>query len=72
MDGQLWPDLILQPLLPALPGTGWLPQVSLSDVRWIGGSHRLTMTYAYDGTDGLHRSGQLTYDADTETVVTVE
>lgn len=72
VDGQPWPDLILQPLLPALPGTGWLPQVSLSDVRWIGGSHRLTMTYAYDGTDGLHRSGQLTYDADTETVVTVE
>ena len=65
VDGQPWPDLILQPLLPALPGTGWLPQVSLSDVRWIGGSHRLTMTYAYDGTDGLHRSGQLTYDADT-------
>lgn len=72
VDGQPWPDLTLQPLLPALPGTGWLPQVTLSDVRWISGSHRLAMTYAYDGTDGLHRSGRLTYDADTETVVTVE
>lgn len=71
-DGQPWPDLTIQPLLPALPGTGWLPQVTLTDVRWIGGSHRLTMTYTYDGTDGLRRSGQLTYDADTEKVITVE
>ena len=71
-DGQPLPDLTLRPLLPALPGTGWVPQVTLSDVHWIGGSHRLAMTYAYDGTDGLHRSGQLTYDADTETVVAVE
>ena len=27
------------------------------------------MTYAYDGTDGLHRTGELRYDVDTETVV---
>ena len=27
------------------------------------------MTYAYDGTDGLHRSGELCYDVDTKTVV---
>lgn len=63
------PDLEPEPMLPALPGNGWVPVVTLSDVHWAEGVHEIAMTYAYDGTDGLHRSGELRYDADTETVV---
>ena len=54
---------------PTLPGNGWVPVVTLSDVHWAEGVHEIAMTYAYDGTDGLHRSGELCYDVDTETVV---
>ncbi len=63
------PDLEPEPMLPALPGNGWVPVVTLSDVHWAEGVHEIAMTYAYDGTDGLHRSGELCYDVDTETVV---
>ena len=63
------PDLEPEPMLPALPGNGWVPVVTLSDVHWAEGTHEIAMTYAYDGTDGLHRSGELCYDVDTETVV---
>lgn len=63
------PDLEPEPMLPALPGNGWVPVVTLSDVHWAEGIHEIAMTYAYDGTDGLHRSGELCYDVDTETVV---
>lgn len=63
------PDLEPEPMLPALPGNGWVPVVTLSDVHWAEGVHEIAMTYAYDGTDGLHRSGELCYDVDTKTVV---
>lgn len=63
------PDLEPEPMLPALPGNGWVPVVTLSDVHWAEGVHEIAMTYAYDGTDGLHRSGELCYDVDTEMVV---
>lgn len=63
------PDLEPEPMLPALPGNGWVPVVTLSDVHWAEGVHEIAMTYAYDGTDGLYRSGELCYDVDTETVV---
>ncbi len=63
------PDLEPKPMLPALPGSGWVPVVTLSDVHWAEGVHQIAMTYAYDGTDGLHRTGELRYDVDTETVV---
>lgn len=63
------PNLEPEPMLPALPGNGWVPVVTLSDVHWAEGVHEIAMTYAYDGTDGLHRSGELCYDVDTETVV---
>lgn len=61
-----------QPMLPALPGSGWRPVVTLAEVRWTGGAHQLAMTYAYDGTDGLHRSGELLYDADTAAVLSLK
>ena len=64
-----FPPPDLEPMLPALPGNGWVPVVTLSDVHWAEGVHEIAMTYAYDGTDGLHRSGELCYDVDTETVV---
>lgn len=60
-----------EPMLPALPGNGWLPEVTLSDARWVGGSHQLTMNYTYDGTDDLRHCGELQYDADTDTVLSV-
>ena len=63
------PDLAPEPMLPALPGSGWVPVVTLSDVHWAEGVHEIAMAYAYDGTDGLHRSGVLRYNVDTETVV---
>lgn len=63
------PDLEPEPMLPALPGSGWVPVVTLSDVHWAEGVHEIAMAYAYDGTDGLHRSGVLRYNVDTETVV---
>lgn len=63
------PDLEPEPMLPALPGSGWVPVVTLLDVHWAEGVHQIAMTYAYDGTDGLHRTGELRYDVDTETVV---
>lgn len=66
------PDLEPEPMLPALPGNGWVPVVTLSDVHWAEGVHEIAMAYAYDGTDGLHRSGELRYDADTETVVSLK
>lgn len=66
------PDLEPEPMLPALPGNGWIPVVTLSDVHWAEGVHEIAMAYAYDGTDGLHRSGQLRYDVDTETVLSVK
>lgn len=66
------PDLEPEPMLPALPGNGWIPVVTLSDVHWAEGVHQIAMTYAYDGTDGLHRSGELRYDVDTETVVSLK
>ena len=62
-------DLEPEPMLPALPGSGWVPVVTLLDVHWAEGVHQIAMTYAYDGTDGLHRTGELRYDVDTETVV---
>ena len=72
IEGDPLSDLSLKPMLPALPGTGWLPSVTLSDVRWVEGTHQLTMTYAYNGTDGLHRNGELFYDVDTECVISVK
>ena len=66
------PDLEPEPMLPALPGSGWVPIVTLSDVHWAEGVHQIAMAYAYDGTDGLHRSGVLCYDVDTETVVSLK
>ena len=53
------------PLLPALPGVSahsYLPRVALSDPHWLTGG-QLELSYAYDGTDGVRRSGTLVYDA---------
>ena len=65
-------NLFPQPMLPALPGSGWQPIVTLSEVHWAGGVHQIAMIYAYDGTDGLRRSGELLYDVDTGTVLSVK
>lgn len=65
-------NLSPQPMLPALPGSGWQPIVTLSEVRWADGVHQIAMIYAYDGTDGLRRSGELLYDVDTGTVLSVK
>lgn len=43
----------------------FVPDVALSDAVWIGGGHRLKLSYSYQDTDGLGRSGTLVYDADT-------
>lgn len=61
-----------EPMLPALPGTGWVPSVTLSDIHWAAGIHQLSMTYAYDGTDGLPRRGELLYDVDAGKVISVK
>ena len=58
-----------EPMLPALPGNGWMPSVTLSDVHWDGSSHQLTMLFAYDGTDNMPHHGELVYDADTDVVL---
>ena len=53
------------PLLPALPGVSeaaYLPRVALTAPRWLADG-QLELAYAYDGTDGVHRSGTLVYDA---------
>ena len=53
------------PLLPALPGVSahtYMPRVALSDPHWLAGG-QLELSYAYDGTDGVRRSGTLVYDA---------
>ena len=53
------------PLLPALPGVSeaaYLPRVALTAPRWLADG-QLELAYAYDGTDGVHRSGTLIYDA---------
>ena len=58
-------------LLPCLPGVSqhcWLPNVTLSGVHWIGSGHALTADYAYDGTDGQHYAGTLSYDIAAQSV----
>ena len=58
-------ETVSPPLLPALPGVSahsWVPHVALSGAQWTNG-HELTMTYSYEGTDGVRRSGTLLYDA---------
>ena len=52
------------PLLPALPGVSeytYLPRIALSSPRWLN-SGDLELTYSYTGTDGIPRTGTLTYD----------
>ena len=58
-------ETVSSPLLPALPGVSahsWVPHVALSAPQWTSG-YALTMTYSYEGTDGVRRSGTLLYDA---------
>lgn len=58
-------ETVSSPLLPALPGVSarsWVPHVALSAPQWTNG-YALTMTYSYEGTDGVRRSGTLLYDA---------
>lgn len=58
------PEHPAAPLLPALPGVSeytYLPRVALSSPRWLN-SGDLELTYSYTGTDGVHRTGTLTYD----------
>ena len=58
------PEHPAAPLLPALPGVSeytYLPRVALSSPRWLN-SGDLELTYSYTGTDGIHRTGTLTYD----------
>ena len=68
LSGYSTPETPTEPLLYALSGVSehsFLPDVTLSDAVWIGGGHRLTLSYSYQGTDGLGHSGMLVYDADT-------
>lgn len=65
LSGHRDEDAPAAPLLPALPGVSarsYLPCVALSDPHWLAGS-QLELSYAYDGTDGIRRSGTLVYDA---------
>lgn len=71
LSGHSAPEAPTEPLLYALPGVSesvFVPEVALSDVVWIGGGHRLKLSYSYQGTDGLGHSGTLVYDADTSRV----
>lgn len=66
-------ETVSSPLLPALPGVSarsWVPHVALSGAQWTNG-HELTMTYSYEGTDGVRRSGTLLYDAAAGSVCSV-
>ena len=65
LSGRRDENTLAAPLLPALPGVSahsYLPRVALSDPRWLTGA-QLELAYAYDGTDGVRRSGTLVYDA---------
>lgn len=64
LSGYEDPEHPAAPLLPALPGVSertYLPRVALSSPRWLS-SGDLELTYSYTGTDGIPRTGILTYD----------
>ena len=66
-------ETVSPPLLPSLPGVSahsWVPNVTLSVPQWSSG-HELTMTYSYEGTDGVRRSGTLLYDVSVGSVRSV-
>lgn len=68
LSGYSTPDAPTEPLLYGLSGVSehsFVPDVALSDAVWIGGGHRLKLSYSYQDADGLGRSGTLVYDADT-------
>ncbi len=65
LSGRRDENTLAAPLLPALPGVSahsYLPRVALSDPHWLTGG-QLELSYAYNGTDGVRRSGTLVYDA---------
>ena len=73
LSGRRDENTLAAPLLPALPGVSahsYLPRVALSDPHWLTGS-QLELSYAYDGTDGVRRSGTLVYDAARDIVRSV-
>ena len=64
LSGYEDPEHPTAPLLPVLPGVSeytYLPRIALSSPRWLN-SGDLELTYSYTGTDGVLRTGTLTYD----------
>ena len=61
------PETALLPHLPGVSKHWWLPNVTLSGIQWVG-SGELTVDYAYDGTDGRHYTGRLSYDVAARSV----
>ena len=61
------PEAALLPHLPGVSKHWWLPDVTLSGTQWVG-SGELTAVYAYDGTDGRHYTGTLSYDVAAKSV----
>lgn len=73
LSGRRDENTLAAPLLPALPGVSahsYLPRVALSDPHWLTGG-QLELAYAYDGTDGVRRSGTLVYDAAWDIICSV-
>lgn len=67
-------DTPTAPLLPALPGVSertYLPRVALSGAQWSASGDQLELSYAYDGTDGVRRSGTLVYDTHSGSVCSI-
>ena len=62
------PEAALLPHLPGVSKHWWLPDVTLSGVHWAGSGRELTADYAYDGTDGQHYTGTLSYDVAAKSV----
>ena len=62
------PEAALLPHLPGISKHWWLPDVTLSGVHWAGSGRELMADYAYDGTDGQHYTGTLSYDVAAKSV----
>lgn len=68
LSGYKDPEAPTEPMLYGLCGVSeydFVPDTALSDAMWIGGGHRLKLSYSYQGADALGHSGMLVYDADT-------
>lgn len=61
------PKAALLPCLPDVSQHRYLPDVTLSGAHWVENG-KLAADYAYDGTDGRHYTGTLSYDVAAESV----